>query len=63
MTEEYWVRNNFDLHRKTSRCESECLRVVTFEDYERLRDGLQRIADGYGGDVASFAQQLLEGKV
>lgn len=28
----------------------------------RLRAGIQRIADGYGGDVASFARNLLKGK-
>lgn len=29
-------------------------------EYERLRDGVKRIADGYGGDVGSFAQNLLK---
>lgn len=32
-------------------------------EIDRLTAGLQLIADGYGGDVESFAQQLLEGKV
>jgi hypothetical protein len=32
-------------------------------EINRLRAGITRIAEGYGGDVASFAQNLLDGKV
>lgn len=37
--------------------------MVLLKDYEYLRAGLTRIAEGYGGDVQSLAKSLLEGKV
>lgn len=33
------------------------------DEIDRLRAGLTRIAEGYGGDVQSLARNLLEGKV
>lgn len=33
------------------------------DELDRLRAGILRIADGYGGDVTSLARNLLDGKV